>query len=434
MEMLHYKFEKEIPVIAETDVLVVGGGPGGFSAGVMAARRGAKTLVVERYGCLGGMAVFGEVTPFMPNHVKGASLDRPVFMDWCRKMWEYRPQQEQQEHPFDEQAGIREVSKDEAMLAMEDLLLESGAKILYHHTLFDVIMKDGKISAAVFHSKSGLSAVKAKIFIDSTGDGDLAVLAGCPSEFGNEDGYCQPMTTCFKLGNLDRSRMPDRLEINRLYDEAKAAGEIDCPRENVLWMITPESDVIHFNTTRIIKKSGVVGTELSEAEIEGRRQIRQFVKFLRKHVPGFEQARIHSIAHHVGIRESRRIVGRVYQTSEDFLKAAKYADGIAKVRYCIDIHNPSGTGTQIINMPEDDWYEIRYGALVPKNCDNLLMACRAISLDHALHSSARVMPPICSVGQAAGMAAAMCMEQGLIPPELNGEEVRKNLAAAGACL
>ena len=127
-------------------------------------------------------------------------------------------------------------------------------------------------------------------------------------------------------------------------------------------------------------------------------------------------------------------MGRVYQTSEDFLKAAKYADGIAKVRYCIDIHNPSGTGTQIINMPKDDWYEIRYGALVPKDCDNLLMACRAISLDHALHSSARVMPPICSFGQAAGMAAAMCVEQGLTPPELNGEEVRKNLAAAGASL
>lgn len=434
MEMLHYRCDREIPVIADTDVLVVGGGPGGFSAGVMAARNGAKTIVAERYGCLGGMPVFGEVTPLMANTVKGAAIHGPVYLEWCRKMWEYRPPEDQKQHPFDEREVMHRISKDEAMLAMEDLLLEAGAKLLYHHTLFDVIVSDGRIVAAVFHSKSGLVAVKAKIFIDSTGDGDLAVLAGCPAQFGNEEGFCQPMTTCFKLGDVDRSRMPGHPEINRLYDEAKARGEIDCLREDVLWFPSTQDDVIHFNTTRIIKKSGVVGTDLSEAEIEGRRQIRQFVKFLRKNVPGFEQARIHSIAHHVGVRESRRIVGRVFQTADDFLKAAKYPDGIAKVRYEIDIHNPSGTGTRIVHMPEGEWYEIRYGTLVPENCDNLLMGCRAISLDHALHSSARVVPPICSIGQAAGMAAAMCVEQEATPPELHGEEVRKRLAAAGAAL
>ncbi|MBO4647846.1 MAG: FAD-dependent oxidoreductase [Lentisphaeria bacterium] len=434
MEQVRYKFDREIPVVAETDVLVVGGGPGGVCAGVMSARQGVRTLVVERYGCLGGMAVFGEVTPFMGNHVDDRSLDRPVYIDWCRDMQKYRSDEVRAKFPFDEEKAAGMVAKDEAMLAMEDLLIEAGAKLLYHHMLVDVIREDGRIALAVFHSKSGLCAVRAKQFVDATGDGDLAVLAGCPFEFGNQDGFCQPMTTCFKLSGVDRSVMPDRAGINKLYDIAKAEGRIDCPRENVLWFLTPEDDVIHFNTTRIIRKSGVNGVELSEAEIEGRRQIRQFVDFLRSSVPGFAHARIHSIAHHIGIRESRRILGLVYQTSEDFMKAAKYPDGVAKVRYSIDIHNPSGSGTTLHTMPPGDWYEIRYGALIPRNSRNLLMGCRAISLDHALHSSARVMPPVCSIGQAAGMAAAMCVRENCEPSQVDGVRVRKALADAGAWL
>ena len=434
MKTVNYKLDREIPVIAETDVLVVGGGPGGVSAGVMAARNGVKTLLVERYGCLGGMAVFGEVTPFMGNHVDGRALDRPVYVDWCRQMQEYRSGEIRGKLPFDENHAGGMVAKDEAMLAMEDLLLQSGAKILYHHTLTDVIKEDGRIAAAVFHSKSGYSAVRAKIFIDSTGDGDLAVLAGAPFEFGNEDGFCQPMTTCFKLSGVDRSRMPERAALNAAYDRAKAEGKLECPRENILWFLTPEDDVIHFNTTRIIRKSAINGLELSEAEIEGRRQIRQFVEFLRKCIPGFEQARIHSIAHHVGVRESRRILGLVYQTADDFMKAAKYPDGVVKTNYPIDIHNPSGTGTTMHHMEPNDWYEIRYGTLVPRNSRNLLMGCRSISLDHALHSSARVMPPVCSIGQAAGMAAALCVKKNQLPAELDGAEVRRELAAAGAWL
>lgn len=434
METIRYQINQEIPVVAETDVLVVGGGPGGLCAGVMAARNGVGTLVAERYGCLGGMAVFGEVTPFMPNHVDNRALDRPVYVDWCRQMRLYRSDEINRKYPFDENFASGMVAKDEAMLAMEDILLDSGAKILYHHTLTDVIAESGKITAAVFHSKSGFCAVRAKIFIDSTGDGDLAALAGAPFEFGNEDGFCQPMTTCFKLSGVDRSRMPGYAEINAAYDQAKAEGKIDCPRDNVLWFLTPEDDVIHFNTTRIIKKSAVSGLELSEAEIEGRRQVRQFVDFLRRYIPGFEQARIHSIAHHVGVRESRRILGMVYQTKEDFRNAAKYPDGVAKVNYPIDIHNPSGSGTVMEHLRPNDWYEIRYGALVPRNTRNLLMGCRSISLDHALHSSARVMPPVCSIGQAAGMAAAMCVKRNTVPAGLDGAEVRRELAAAGAWL
>ena len=438
MNTINYRLDKDIPVIAEPEVLIVGGGPGGLGAGVMAARQGARTMLVERYGCAGGTAVFGEITPFMCNHVGHLTLDRPVYAEWCRQMQKYRSDADKKREPFnpdlDENVFNRRISKDEAALAMEDLLLEAGVELLYHHELVDVFMKDGRIEAAVFSSKSGLCAIRAKVYVDSTGDGDLAVLAGAPFEFGNAEGLCQPMTTCFKLSGVDRSRMPERAVINERYLAAVARGDIRCTRENVLFFNYIDEDVIHFNTTRVIKKSGVDARELSQAEIEGRRQVREFLRFLRAEIPGFENSRIHSMAHHIGVRESRRILGEVFQTADDFTNCAKYPDGIAKVRYQIDIHNPSGSGTTLVQMPPDEWYELRYGTLIPKGSKNLLMGCRAISVDHALHSSMRIMPPVCSLGQAAGVAAAVCAKRGCAPVELDGAEVRRLLAEAGARL
>ncbi len=434
MKTIFYRFDREIPVIAEADVLVVGAGPGGVSAAVMAARSGADTLIAERYGCPGGMAVFGEVTPFMPNHVEGKTLDRPLFQEWSKRLHEAAGKDGWTDQPFDPEKTWRFFNKEHALLTMEEMLLDSGVRMLYHHALVDVIMDGDTIVAAVFHSKSGFCAIRAKVFIDGTGDGDLAVLAGATAEFGNEEGFCQPMTTCFKMIRVEKDRIPEREEINALYDRAKAEGKINCLRENVLWFNMPDPDTIHFNTTRIIKKSAVNGVELSEAEIEGRRQVRQFIAFLRERVPGFEHAALGAIALHVGVRESRRIRGIVYQTSEDFFRAAKYPDGIAKVHYVIDIHNPGGSGTRIERLPENEWYELRYGTIVPEHTRNLLMGCRSISLDQALHSSCRVMPPICSIGQAAGMAAALCVQRGIGPAQLDGTELRRRLAEAGAWL
>lgn len=438
MDTINYRLNVDIPVIAEPDVLVVGAGPGGLGAGVMAARQGARTMLVERYGCAGGTAVFGEITPFMCNHLDDRTLDLPVYAEWCAKMQEYRSPLDKEREPFDPRIGTavtnRKISKDEAALAIEDLLLDAGVELLYHHALVDVVMENGKIAAAVFSSKSGLCAIRAKVYVDSTGDGDLAVLAGAPFEFGNADNLCQPMTTCFKLSGVERDRMPEKAVINDLYHAAVARGDIHCTRENVLFFSYIDPDVVHFNTTRVIKKSGVDAQELSQAEIEGRKQVREFLEFLRAEVPGFENARLHSMARHIGVRESRRILGEVFQTADDFKNCAKYPDGIAKVRYQIDIHNPSGSGTTLMQMPPDEWYELRYGTLIPKGSGNLLMGCRAISVDHALHSSMRIMPPVCSIGQAAGVAAALCAQRGCSPVDLDGAEVRRVLAAAGARL
>lgn len=427
---------RDLPVVLDVDVLVAGGGPGGLGAAVMAARAGVKVALVERFAFLGGMASAGEVHPFMSNHAKGVCLDKPVYVDWIRRMKEYLP-------PAHAQRGFKSpditwedqhISKDVAMLAAEDLCLEAGVQLLYHHTVVGAKVARQRLAALVLHSKSGFSLAKAKVFIDCTGDADVAALAGCECEQGGPSGHCQPMTLCFKLSHVDKEHAAPNEELQRLYAEAKKRGDIQCPRENVLRFNWIDNDVIHFNTTRVIKKSGTDGVQLSEAEIEARRQLRQILHFLRTQVKGYEHAQVHSIAHHIGVRETRRVRGLAYLTYEAFTQRQKFADAIARVSYPIDIHNPDGTGTKIEHIPDGEWYEIPYGCIVARDVKNLLVGGRPISVDHAIHSSMRVMPPACSVGQACGVAAAMAVQHGVTPDTLDGREVRLRLTEMGAWL
>ena len=414
--------EDNVRVLREADVVVIGGGPGGLGAAVGAAQQGAKTLLVERYGFLGGMATAGGVNPFMPNHIGGKRLDTGVFTDWCNVM--------------DRLGGIlpdgQTFNAEIAKLAAEQLCLEAGVDLLYHASFDLPLMEGRRIDAVTLHSKSGTVAVRGKVYVDTTGDADLAARAGAPIEVGREqDHLTQPMTANFDMGGVEVERMGGRKAINELYDAAKAAGRLSCPRENCLWFKTTERDRIHFNTTRVVKHDATNVESLSEAEQLARRQIIEFVAWLRADVPGFERSYLLSVGMHIGVRESRRVRGHAYVTRTDYERCAKYPDGIVRVRYPIDIHNPSGSGTEIVHLPPDDWYEIPYGCLVPLNIDNLLVGGRPISVDHAVHSSMRVMPPACTVGQAAGVAAAMAASQGVKPADLSGIEVKAALVAQG---
>lgn len=442
MKNIKYQLDKEIPLIKSVDVIVVGGGPGGLGAAVSAAGNGAKTLLIERYGQLGGMASVGEVHPFMVNHKDGVCLDKPVYKEWTEKMREYLPRKIRKK--INENNDVlsnlqRSINKNTAALAAEDLCLQAGVELLYHHELVDVQTENSKIKNIILHSKSGFTAVKADVYVDCTGDGDLAAKAGCEFEMGDEDGNCQPMTLCFKLSGVSGTELESwdnkwRKAVQKLYAEAKKSGELSCPRDAVLMFDYYDKDIVHFNTTRVINHNATDGLSLSDAEIVARKQLREYLRWFRTAVPGFENAQLYSMGFHIGVRETRRIKGMNYLTRQDFINKSKFEDAVARCNYPIDIHSPTGGDTELVHLKPNEFYEIPYGCIVSKDINNLTIGGRPISVDVAIHSSMRVMPPACSVGQAAGLSASEASKNKLNPVELDGKIIRQKLKNAGAFL
>ena len=405
------------------DVVVVGGGPGGVPAAVAAARNGARVLLVERYGFLGGMATAALVHPYMKYKAGEQIIIRGLFEEFVDKLQETGAILEDRAH-FD---------AEPMKWLLDRFVLDSGADLLLHAQAIGVLRKDGHIKTVrVFH-KGGVEDLSAEIFIDSTGDGDIAAWAGAKVEIGREtDHACQPMTTSFRMANVDAGRMPTGKEINLLYDEAKARGEVKNPRENVLKFKSVHPDVVHFNTTRVVGESSLDGWSMTDAEVQGRRQVDDMVRFLKKHVRGFENAYLMKMGAQIGVRESRRVMGKYVLTAEDVLEARHFDDGIACASYSIDIHNPTGTGTDIRRLKKGTYYQIPYRCLVPQGVDNLIVASRCISATHEAHSSLRVMPIVWAIGQAGGTVAAMCVKGKISPVEVDADRLRKLLTEQGA--
>jgi len=405
------------------DVIVVGGGPGGVPAAVAASRNGARVLLVEAYGFLGGMATNALVHPYMKYNAGETILSRGLFEEFVDIMRGHGVILDDRKH-FDA----------EPMKGLVDrFVLDAGCDLLLHARAVGVLMDGGTVKAVrVFH-KGGIEDLSADIVIDSTGDGDISAWSGATVEVGRrEDNACQPMTTSFRMANVDVGRIPPREEINRLYDGAKERGEVKNPRENVLYFKSVHPDVIHFNTTRIVGRSALDGWSMTGAEIEGRRQVDDMVRFLKKHVAGFENAYLMKIGPQIGVRESRRVMGRYVLTADDVLEARHFDDGIACASYDIDIHNPAGTGTVIKRLKPGTYYEIPYRCLLPGGVDNLIVASRCISATHEAHSSLRVMPIVWALGQAGGTAAAICVKRHLPPGDVDTRELRRTLADQGA--
>jgi hypothetical protein len=225
--------------------------------------------------------------------------------------------------------------------------------------------------------------------------------------------------------------MPSRKDIGLLFEAAKQAGRVRCPREDVLFFHTLNPGVVHFNTTRVTGLSATSGDDLTAAEMEARRQAHELARFLTSEVPGFERAYLQQCAAQIGVRESRRIRGHYVLTAEDVLGARKFHDAIARSNYPIDIHSPTGAGTDIRSVPAGDYYEIPYRCLLPQGMDNLLVAGRSVSATHEAQASLRIMPTCFAMGEAAGLAAAMAVQRGISPAEVPAEELRQALREQG---
>jgi len=413
-------------MIRRAEVMVAGGGPAGLAAAVAAARNGADTLLVERYGFLGGMATAGLVNPFMGNRVGRQELVTGIYTEIVDRLKQAGGYGGRSPSAFD-----AEIFK----LVADDLCREAGVRLLLHAWVGEPIVKGSRITRVAVEDKSGTEQVQADIYVDATGDADLAARAGVPCGKGREaDGLTQPMTLNVQVGDVAIEEMPDREEINRRWDKAKERGEVTIPRENVLFFFTPAQGIVHFNTTRVVKRDATNADDLTAAELEARRQARELLAFLRKHVRGFQRARIAAMGAQIGVRESRRIVGEYVMTREDVLRGRKFPDAVARGNYPIDIHSPTGAGTVIERPPEGDYYEIPYRCLVPRKIANLLVAGRSISATHEAQAAVRVMPICIGLGQAAGTAAAFCSESKIKPRDLSAARLRRRLMSQGAYL
>lgn len=448
-------------VAAETDVLVIGGGPAGIGAAYGAAHTGVDVILAERYGFLGGNATAALVMPLMSYHTQKPKEEKegqttlfpndhgtgkPVIAGALKIFLERLVKAKGALTPSLQTGYTVPFDPEIFKLTALELLDESGVNMLFHSFATDVILEKNKLKGVVFETKSGTIVIYARTIIDCTGDGDIAARAKAPYEIGREDDrLVQPMTLMFRMTEFNHANFdayikknPDQWRgVHGLWDliqKAKTEMSLQLPREDVLFFATPHEKEVSVNSTRVIRVLGTDVWDLSYAEYNSRLQMKQIVQFLKKYVPGFEESYIVQSGVNIGVRETRRIVGDYVLNADDVLQARKFEDAIARSTYPIDIHNPEGSGTILKRVPKDDFYEIPLRCLFPQTLDNLVVAGRCISGTHEAHSSYRVMPVSMATGQAAGVCAALAAKTQVIPRKIPFQDVRNELLRQGANL
>jgi hypothetical protein len=455
----------------EYDVVVVGGGIAGTMAAVAAGRAGARCLVVEQYGFLGGMLTVSGVGPMMTFHagekqvvqgLTGELIDRLVARG------------KSPGHIFDTTGYTYTVTPFDAEAMkheLELLVLENSGEILYHTMLAAAGATGPRLEAITVCNKGGLSRLEGRVFVDATGDGDLAAWAGVECRKGRDsDGLDQPMTMNLRVRNVDIERVKQYIkahpeEFPRLKGDtsmvdkaprlsiggfvqtlrkAREEGEISFKREDLLFFETNTPGEVIVNTSRIVGHDATDPWSLSRAETEGREQVRELERFLTRRVAGFEQAQLVYSGPRVGVRSSRRVVGLYTLTKEDLLAGRRFDDTIAYSGYPIDVHPPEGerSSEEIRRRTEEDKFHEKRGhvASIPYRClvndqvDNLITVGRCISTTFEANGAIRTTPIVGAIGHAGGAAAAIAATEGLAFKDIDVRKVQGVLRQQNAYL
>jgi hypothetical protein len=438
-----------VPVFGAFDVVVLGGGPAGIAAASAAARNGASVLLAERYGFLGGMGTAAGVTNFCGLHANVFGDIRQVVhgvaSDLLARMRGLDGLNEP--HLVLGKTFAQAYDMSAFKCAADGLLVADGVRLLFHALAAGVAKtEDGRIDAVLLETKSGRMAVRGRVFIDCSGDADLAHWAGVPTEKGDDSGSMLYPTLMFRVGEVDAARAGEAWRtIPRLMDDAQASGEFTFPRRGAI--VRPQKRAYEWrvNVTQLKKPDGSAtdGTDarsLSEGEVEGRRQIVDYLRFLREKVPGFEKAYALDIAPQLGIRETRRLVGEYMLTADDVLQCADFDDAIGVNGWPLEKHVAGDVQWAWPAIPASRGYnQLPFRMLLPRRSsaqgvDNLLVAGRCASMTHDGQSAARVSGACFVMGQAAGTAAALALQSNRSLHELDNQKLRDRLVAQGAFL
>ena len=438
---------ESLPILAEADVVVCGGGTAGAFAAIAAAEQGASVLLVEQTGCVGGTAVNGLVTPLMslrlPEDVTCSYLSARL-------------------------GSSRAADPTVLGMTLERMCLDAGVRLLYHVALCHAVTEDSRVTEAVVACKQGLARIRGRIFIDATGDGDLCAFAGAEFRKGSpENGENQPMSLRYLVGGVDLCALGAFFQslgqsvgpahtakagseyhgiyaavmdsgdwaLGGLFRRGIASGEL-LPEDMAYWQlfgVPGRPDTISLNNPEFFDlRDALDPFQLTAVQIRGRAAIRRQLEFYRRHFPGCEKAFIAQTAPMVGVRESRRVRTEYELSWEDLATRRKFPDRIAQSNYPVDIHGlPLDQQAQALTCAKP-WFEVPYRCLVPKGFRNLLVAGRCIGADFTAQSALRIQFTCRSTGEAAGIAAALSLREGVSPAGLDGRRVAGIMEEQGA--
>lgn len=433
---------ENINVDGQFDLIVIGGGPSGLSAAVTAGRLGLSVAIIEKNGFFGGMNVAGlsgTIGGLYSSSNDTNEIPRQIVSGFAGEF-------------------VKELKKKNGILPMvkfgntalaphdpfvwkevaDRMIISSNVKTYFHTMFSDVVFENGSITGVIVEGKSGRFVIKGERFVDATGDADLALKSGVECRFG-DNGKIQAMTMVFRMDQVEWNEASNYSlnEIWRILQEVNFKSKYDLPRTHPFVFPMPIGKQALMNCSAIISRNNKTlyptdSNDLTYAEFEGRRLVREYERFFKENIKGFENAYITDTACQIGIRQSRSIKGVYTLTNNDVMGAKKFSSAITRSAWPIEVHQGKD-GVKIFNL-DNDYYEIPFEVMIPEKIDKVLVVGRCISAEHEALASARVVAQCFEEGFAAGIAMKQSLERSIMPRHLNVDGIRKEMIQQGACL